>query len=81
MSETPLPPGLEPSPETNGAATGVFSLENILGENHDAVEHPGKSSAEEAVGWDEEDAEVPLADGYCVECEGRNLGINPQALH
>ena len=79
MSETPLPPGLEPSPETNGAATGVFSLENILGENHDAVEHPGKSSAEEAVGWDEEDAEVPLADWYCVECEGRRLGVNPQA--
>jgi hypothetical protein len=74
MSETPLPPGLEPSFDTNGAvqlSNGAFSLENILGENHDAVEHPGTTSAEKAVGWDEEEAEVPLADGYCVECEGK----------
>ena len=75
MSEISLPPGLESS-ATNSTPShvpnGAFSLENILGENHDAVEHPATAIAEKAsVGWDEEDtAEIPLADGYCVECEG-----------
>ncbi|KAF8969389.1 hypothetical protein BDZ97DRAFT_1902510 [Flammula alnicola] len=75
MSETSPPPGLEPTPDTNGtstkAANGAFSLENILGENPDAVEHPasGAHVPDKAAGWDEEDAEAPLVDGYCVECE------------
>lgn len=73
MAETPLPPGLDPSPESKSTPSGAFSLENILSENHDAVEHPGTTASREAVGWDEEDAEVPLADGYCVECEGMHL--------
>ncbi|KDR84043.1 hypothetical protein GALMADRAFT_219873 [Galerina marginata CBS 339.88] len=73
MSETASQPGLEPNVGTNGtpstATNGTFSLENILGENHDAVEHPGTDRPEPATGWDEEDTEQPLAEGYCVECE------------
>ena len=47
----------------NGPA---FSLENILGNDHDKLEHPDIRPE----GWDEEDAEREAAHGYCVECEG-----------
>ncbi|KAJ3572261.1 hypothetical protein NP233_g3203 [Leucocoprinus birnbaumii] len=56
--------------QTNGHA--VFSLENILGDNHDAIEHPtvtGDVASTPAGGWDEEDAERPPVEGYCIECE------------
>ena len=48
---------------SNGPA---FSLENILGNDHDKLEHPDIRPE----GWDEEDAEQEAAHGYCVECEG-----------
>ena len=48
---------------SNGPA---FSLENILGNDHDKLEHPDIRPE----GWDEEDAEREAAHGYCVECEG-----------
>lgn len=67
MSETSPPPGLEVSSSIN-VADGAFSLENILGENHDAVEHLAARVAP-ATGWDEENIERPLVEGYCVECE------------
>ena len=71
MSETTPPPGLDTTREANGSkSNGTFSLENILGENHDAVEHPGPKHTQAATGWDEEETEKPLAEGYCVECEG-----------
>lgn len=84
MSEPSPPPGLGPAPETNGTSipptNGAFSLENILGENHDIVEHPGADTAtSNATGWDEEDIETPLAEGYCVECEGEQ-GCRSQIL-
>jgi hypothetical protein len=44
----------------------TFSLENILGNDHDKLEHPDTRPE----GWDEEDAEREAAHGYCVECEG-----------
>ena len=44
----------------------TFSLENILGNDHDKLEHPDIRPE----GWDEEDAEREAAHGYCVECEG-----------
>ncbi|TFK43820.1 hypothetical protein BDQ12DRAFT_196450 [Crucibulum laeve] len=51
-------------------ATGTFSLENILSENHDTIEHPNVDSATPAEGWDEEEvAEKPAVEGFCVECE------------
>lgn len=50
----------------------AFSLENILGENHDAVEHPGIKGAP-ATGWDEESPEVAAVEGFCVECEGERM--------
>ena len=66
MSETCSTHGLEPG--TNApAANGTFSLENILGENHDAVQHLASPTTR----WDEEDIERPLIEGYCVECEGK----------
>jgi hypothetical protein len=44
----------------------TFSLENILGNDHDKLEHPDIRPE----GWDEEVAEREVAHGYCVECEG-----------
>ena len=44
----------------------LYSLENILGDDHEKVEHPDVRPE----GWDEEEAEREVAHGYCVECEG-----------
>ncbi|KAK0243099.1 hypothetical protein EDD85DRAFT_813911 [Armillaria nabsnona] len=59
------------TPGTNAMATtatnGVFSLENILGADHESLEHPGINGS--ASGWDEETPEKPPAEGYCIECE------------
>lgn len=46
-----------------------FSLENILSENGEEIHHP-KLNGAPATGWDEESAEKPPTEGYCVECEG-----------
>ncbi|KAF9464797.1 hypothetical protein BDZ94DRAFT_1255278 [Collybia nuda] len=53
----------------------TFSLENILGENHDAVEHPGMKGAP-ASGWDEETPEVGALEGFCVECEDQPAQVS-----
>ncbi|KAF8841602.1 hypothetical protein BDN67DRAFT_901195 [Paxillus ammoniavirescens] len=56
-------------------SSGTFSLENILGANHEILEHPGLRQQEldapttAAEGWDEESANRPVAKGFCVECE------------
>lgn len=62
----------EPSPATigPGQSSDKFSLENILGENHELLEHPGTNGAPVG-GWDEESPEKPVAEGFCVECEGQ----------
>ena len=76
MSGSPPPPGLKlDSTEANGSKS--FSLENILGKNHDTVEHPGTEHTQAATGWDEEETEKPLAEGYCVECEGMSTWYIP----
>jgi hypothetical protein len=70
MSGPPTPSGSS-TLELNGSkSNGAFSLENILGKNHDTVEHPSTEHTQAATGWDEEETEKPLAEGYCVECEG-----------
>ena len=43
----------------------TFTLDNILSHQHDKIEN---SHAE---GWDEETADKPPTQGYCVECEGQ----------
>ncbi|KAH9020777.1 hypothetical protein EDB84DRAFT_1275255 [Lactarius hengduanensis] len=43
----------------------LYSLENILGDDHEKLEHPDVRPE----GWDEEGAEREAAHGYCVECE------------
>jgi len=49
----------------------AFSLENILGENHDAVEHPGTNPNDVSdAAWNDETPENQATEGYCVECEG-----------
>jgi hypothetical protein len=65
MSETFSTHGLEPGTNGSpiGATNGTFSLENILGENHDGVQ-------DLATREEEEDIERPVIEGYCVECEG-----------
>ena len=54
-----------PGPESHSNGP-TFSLENILGNDHDKLEHPDIRPE----GWDEEDVERQVAHGYCVECEG-----------
>lgn len=57
--------------QTNGHA--VFSLENILSDDHDSIEHPtviGGVASASTGGWDEEDIDQPPVEGYCIECEG-----------
>ncbi|KAJ7724889.1 hypothetical protein B0H16DRAFT_1736464 [Mycena metata] len=47
----------------------TFSLTNILGENHENVEHPGVNGVPVG-GWDEEEiAAKPVEEGTCIECE------------
>lgn len=63
----------EPStaePHSNGP---LFSLENILGDDHDKLEHPHIQPE----GWDEEVAGREVARGYCVECEGAWCPLPP----
>ncbi|KAI0296092.1 hypothetical protein B0F90DRAFT_1811346 [Multifurca ochricompacta] len=43
----------------------LFSLETILGNDHEKLEHPDVRPE----GWDEEATEREVAHGYCVECE------------
>lgn len=61
----------EPSPLVgdNTKASTTFSLETILNDNHDVVEHPG-TNGQPANGWDEEVPEGTLVEGFCIECEG-----------
>ncbi|TFK99154.1 hypothetical protein BDV98DRAFT_511020 [Pterulicium gracile] len=50
----------------------AFSLQNILGDDHEHLEHPEVQNGQEnalAVGWDEEETSRPVAEGFCVECE------------
>ncbi|KAI0751140.1 hypothetical protein C8Q80DRAFT_1268425 [Daedaleopsis nitida] len=57
--------------EGAGSSKHAFSLENILGADHENVEHP--TAPEEALtnsgGSDEEDGQQQVAHGFCVECE------------
>ena len=64
-----LEPGTNASPINE--ASGAFSLENILGENHDAVQHLATNHVAPKDS-DEEDIERPIIEGYCVECEGNS---------
>jgi len=71
MSYTHSPPPEVSETNKNGTAN-KFSLENVLGDHHDDIEHPTISaSAGTTTGWDEEQTEKPPLDGYCIECEGR----------
>jgi len=56
----------KPSTAVSHSNGPLYSLENILGDDHDKLEHPDIRPE----GWDEEDAERQVARGYCVECEG-----------
>ena len=70
MSSNFSPPGLESATNgVNGFTNGTFSLEHILGDNHDAIATI-PTSEKAATGWDEEETEKPVLEGYCVECEG-----------
>ena len=72
MSETCSSHGFEFG-TNDSSINGAFSLKNILGENHDAVQHLASSVVvPPTTGWDEEDIERPLVEGYCVECEGNH---------
>ncbi|GLB34139.1 putative protein of unknown function (DUF2009) [Lyophyllum shimeji] len=67
MSETPSIVE-DAAMQTN--PTTVFSLETILSDDHETVEHPGtRINDVTAAGWDEETSEKPVDEGFCVECE------------
>jgi hypothetical protein len=53
----------------------AFSLKNILGNNHDSLEHPGANDLSPK-GWDEESSEKFASEGFCVECEGTTVRIS-----
>ncbi|TFK77738.1 hypothetical protein K466DRAFT_508157, partial [Polyporus arcularius HHB13444] len=57
--------------EVAGSSKHAFSLENILGTEHEHVEHPtaSKDVLTGASGWDEEAGLEHVASGFCVECE------------
>ncbi|KAI5893683.1 uncharacterized protein SCHCODRAFT_02622480 [Schizophyllum commune H4-8] len=59
-------------PKANG---GTLSLDNILGEDHEMLEHPGLNGAP-AGGWDEEATEHPVAEGFCIECEDQPAQVH-----
>ncbi|KAJ7098738.1 hypothetical protein B0H15DRAFT_945245 [Mycena belliarum] len=47
----------------------ALSLSNILGENHESLEHPGINGVPIG-GWDEEEGPAkPVEEGTCIECE------------
>ena len=77
MSSTQSPAPDVSETNINGTANeptkGSFSLVNILGEHHDDVELPSIPASAGATGWDEEQTEKPVLDGYCIECEGLHL--------
>ncbi|TFK66561.1 hypothetical protein BDN72DRAFT_823216 [Pluteus cervinus] len=57
------------SPDDATTSTnGTLSLEHILGDNHESLEHPGLNGKPPG-GWDEEMPAAPVKDGYCIECE------------
>lgn len=66
---------IEPTSQPDESPSGNFTLENILGTNHEDVEHPrlkekdSSDATEPGEGWDEESVVRPAADGFCVECE------------
>ncbi|KAI0832775.1 hypothetical protein BC628DRAFT_1309430 [Trametes gibbosa] len=70
-----MPPGNTVSSEeaeTKRESSGnTFSLENILGADHENIEHPtaSKEALTPAGGWDEETVQTRVAQGFCVECE------------
>ncbi|KAI0758224.1 hypothetical protein C8Q74DRAFT_1210141 [Fomes fomentarius] len=52
--------------EAAGSSKHAYSLENILGADHENVEHPPTAAG----GWDEEDTgQQQVTQGFCVECE------------
>ncbi len=59
--------------EAAGSSKHAYSLENILGADHENVEHPtaAKEAPTAAGGWDEEETgQQQVTQGFCVECEG-----------
>ncbi|EMD40428.1 hypothetical protein CERSUDRAFT_111030 [Gelatoporia subvermispora B] len=71
-----MSPGSSPSrqDEPVQAKSAGFSLETILGDDHEQIEHPSAKDAPE--GWDEEEHQMHVAQGFCVECEDQ-----PAQLH
>jgi hypothetical protein len=59
-------PTLGPS-NSDKSSKGSFSLKNILGDHENLIREEDTPVG----GWDEEAAEKPAADGFCIECEGR----------
>ncbi|KAH9927091.1 uncharacterized protein BXZ73DRAFT_49004 [Epithele typhae] len=67
-----MPPGNTASDaESSGTQKHAFSLENILGQDHEDVEAPTATADTHitAAGWDEEARAENVVQGFCIECE------------
>lgn len=66
------PDSIPDPPDGAGSSKHAFSLENILGADHENVEHPTapKEALTNSGGWDEEEGQQQVAHGFCIECEG-----------
>ncbi|KAJ7228222.1 hypothetical protein GGX14DRAFT_611770 [Mycena pura] len=53
----------------------AFSLNNILSEKHEQLEHPGVNGVPVG-GWDEEDPTKLVQEGSCVECEDQPAEVH-----
>ncbi|KAI0775892.1 hypothetical protein BD413DRAFT_648770 [Trametes elegans] len=62
----------------DGAGGQTFSLENILGGDHENIEHPTapKEALTPTGGWDEETGQERVAQGFCVECEDQPAQVH-----
>lgn len=67
MSESMAAPAAEHPSVPEKPPNGAFSLENILGEHHENLEHP---KFRKELLEDSEPLENVAAEGFCIECEG-----------
>jgi hypothetical protein len=70
MSEKMAAPAAEHLSDPEKPPNGAFSLENILGADHDNLEHPKFRGKNHLVRDDSEATENFAAEGFCIECEG-----------
>lgn len=62
------------------AAPSAFSLDTILSDKSETLEHPDFKDKSDG-GWDEESTEHIAAEGFCIECEGEHPSFPHERTH